>query len=156
MSCPSRNCALYEYAMSFVKRNKGDLMETLFAINLTLFRDYDTCRRTTVDTTPFEVMVQRCGVCQDFSNLFITMARLLGIPARYVCGYIFTGNNSGPALRMPATRGFSFTSPTSAGKVSIRPTASCRRTITSASPTAGIISTRHRPKAPSSARRPKR
>jgi transglutaminase-like putative cysteine protease len=31
-------------------------------------------------------------VCQDFSNLFITMARLLNLPARYVCGYIFTGN----------------------------------------------------------------
>ena len=32
------------------------------------------------------------GVCQDFANLFICMARLLGIPARYVCGYVYTGN----------------------------------------------------------------
>ncbi len=87
--------ALYEYAMSFVKRNKGDLMETLFAMNLTLFREYQYVPGcTTVDTSAFEVMVQRCGVCQDFANLFINLARLLGIPARYVCGYIFTGHNS--------------------------------------------------------------
>jgi transglutaminase-like putative cysteine protease len=33
----------------------------------------------------------RRGVCQDFANLFICLARLLGIPARYVCGYVFTG-----------------------------------------------------------------
>lgn len=86
--------SIYDYAMSFVKRNKGDLMETLFAINLSLFRDYEySPGTTTCETSPFDVMVQRCGVCQDFASLFITMARMLGIPARYVCGYIFTGNN---------------------------------------------------------------
>jgi len=30
-------------------------------------------------------------VCQDFTNLFICLARLLDIPARYVCGYLYTG-----------------------------------------------------------------
>jgi transglutaminase-like putative cysteine protease len=46
-----------------------------------------------LETTPFDVYQSGEGVCQDFANLFITMARLLGIPARYCCGYIFTGNN---------------------------------------------------------------
>src|SRR3712207_5630067 len=32
---------LYDYAMDFVKRNNGDLMETLFAINLSLYHDYE-------------------------------------------------------------------------------------------------------------------
>ena len=86
---------LYDYAMSFVKRNRGDLMETLYDMNLTLFREYDYLPGcTTVDTTAYEVMTHGRGVCQDFANLFITLARLLGIPARYVCGYIFTGNSS--------------------------------------------------------------
>ena len=31
---------IYDYAMQFVERNGRDLMETLFAINLELFRDY--------------------------------------------------------------------------------------------------------------------
>ena len=84
---------LYDYAMDFVRRNRGDLMETLFAINLELFHEYQYVPGCTdLGTTAYQVYFKRAGVCQDFANLFITMARLLGIPARYVCGYIFTGN----------------------------------------------------------------
>jgi transglutaminase-like putative cysteine protease len=84
---------LYDYAMSFVERNNHDLMETLFAINLTLFREYKYVPGSTrLETTPYEVFSSKKGVCQDFANLFICLARLLGIPARYVCGYIYTGN----------------------------------------------------------------
>jgi transglutaminase-like putative cysteine protease len=85
---------LYDYGMEFVRRNNGDLMETLFAINLSLFRDYKYIPGCTdLGTSPYQVYTSRSGVCQDFTNLFITIARLLGIPARYVCGYIYTGNN---------------------------------------------------------------
>ena len=88
---------LYDYAMSFVERNQRDLMETLFNINLTLFREFKYLPgATTVETTPFEVMTHKRGVCQDFANLFICLARLLGIPARYVCGYVYTGNEQSP------------------------------------------------------------
>jgi transglutaminase-like putative cysteine protease len=84
---------IYDYAMGFVERNNRDLMQTLFAINLELFRNYEYVPgSTTLETTPFEVFTRRKGVCQDFATLFICMARLLGIPARYVCGYVFTGN----------------------------------------------------------------
>jgi transglutaminase-like putative cysteine protease len=84
---------LYDYAMSFVEHNNHDLMETLFAINLTLFREYKYVPGSTrMETTPYEVFTSKKGVCQDFANLFICMARLLGIPARYVCGYVYTGN----------------------------------------------------------------
>ena len=85
---------LTQYAMEFVERNDRDLMETLFAINLAIHRDYTYAPgSTTVFTTPYDVFVTRKGVCQDFTNLFACMARLLGVPARYVCGYIHTGNN---------------------------------------------------------------
>ncbi|MDB5334113.1 MAG: hypothetical protein JWP03_5264 [Phycisphaerales bacterium] len=83
-----------DYAMDFVERNDRDLMETLFAINLAIHRDYAYSPGSTgVWTTPYDVFVKKAGVCQDFSNLFICMARLLGIPARYICGYLHTGNN---------------------------------------------------------------
>ena len=86
---------LTDYAMGFVRRNQFDLMETLFAINLALYHDFQyTTGCTDLDTTPFQVYLTRRGVCQDFANLFITMARLLGIPARYVCGYLYTGANA--------------------------------------------------------------
>src|SRR5580704_5356078 len=83
---------LAEYAMSFVKRNEYDLLDTLLDINHTIHREYAyTQGATTIGTTPFEVYVNRAGVCQDFANLMICLARLLGVPARYVCGYIYTG-----------------------------------------------------------------
>ena len=83
---------LAEYAMSFVKRNDYDLLDTLLDINHSIYREYAyTQGATTVFTTPFEVYANRRGVCQDFTNLFICLARLLGVPARYTCGYIYTG-----------------------------------------------------------------
>lgn len=85
---------IYEYAMAFVQRNNNDLMETLFDINLTFFREYVYAPGSTnLLTTPYDVMVNKRGVCQDFANLFICMARLMGLPARYVCGYVYTGNH---------------------------------------------------------------
>ncbi|CAN5680409.1 hypothetical protein BH11MYX1_BH11MYX1_52220 [soil metagenome] len=83
---------LVEYAMSFVKRNDYDLLDTLLDINQTIYKEYTYLQNsTTLTTTPFEVYVNRRGVCQDFTNLMICLARLLGVPARYVCGYIYTG-----------------------------------------------------------------
>jgi transglutaminase-like putative cysteine protease len=83
---------LHEYAMSFVERNGYDLIDVLLDMNQTIHRDYEYKQgSTTVNTTPFDVYSDRLGVCQDFTNLFICLARLLGIPARYVCGYLYTG-----------------------------------------------------------------
>lgn len=96
--------ALYDYGMEFVNRNNGDLMETLFAINLTLFREYRYVPgETDLHTSAFSIFQTRAGVCQDFANLFITIARLLGIPARYVCGYIYTGGRRNTRATSDAT-----------------------------------------------------
>jgi len=86
---------LAEYAMSFVKRNDYELLATLLDINDTIYREFKYKQGTThLLTTAFDVYVNRRGVCQDFTNLFICLARLLGVPARYVCGYIYTGPKS--------------------------------------------------------------
>jgi transglutaminase-like putative cysteine protease/predicted glutamine amidotransferase len=83
---------LTDYAMSFVVRNDHDLLETLLDMNETIYREYQYVQgATTLATTPFEVYADRRGVCQDFTNLFICLARLLSVPARYVCGYLYTG-----------------------------------------------------------------
>lgn len=42
---------------------------------------------TTSATTADEAFSARRGVCQDFAHVFITVARALDIPARYVSGY---------------------------------------------------------------------
>lgn len=85
---------IHDYAMSFVERNKNDLVEALFDINLTFFREFAYVPGSTnLATTPYDVLVNKRGVCQDFTNLFITMTRLLRLPSRYVCGYVYTGNH---------------------------------------------------------------
>lgn len=45
---------------------------------------------TTVATPISEVMKQRKGVCQDFAHVGIACLRSVGLPARYVSGYIET------------------------------------------------------------------
>jgi len=83
---------LSEYAMSFVERNNYDLFDTLLDINATIKREYAYRQgTTTLQTSPFNVYTNRRGVCQDFANLFICLARLLSVPARYACGYVYTG-----------------------------------------------------------------
>jgi transglutaminase-like putative cysteine protease/predicted glutamine amidotransferase len=83
---------LADYAMTFVQRNDYDLIATLVDMNRSIYKEYKYSQgTTTVATTAFDVYVNRRGVCQDFTNLFICLARLLNVPARYTCGYVHTG-----------------------------------------------------------------
>ncbi len=52
---------------------------------------------TTVTTPVSTVMQQRKGVCQDFAHLAIACIRAMGLPARYVSGYIETIPPNGKA-----------------------------------------------------------
>ena len=55
---------------------------------------------TTLATPLLEVLAKKRGVCQDFAHLFIACARAMGLPARYVSGYLLTRPPPGkPKLR---------------------------------------------------------
>jgi transglutaminase-like putative cysteine protease len=43
---------------------------------------------TTIDSTLDEIWTLKSGVCQDFTIIMLQVARMVGIPARYVSGYI--------------------------------------------------------------------
>jgi transglutaminase-like putative cysteine protease len=45
---------------------------------------------TQVSTPALEALAQRKGVCQDFAHIMIACLRALGLPARYVSGYLLT------------------------------------------------------------------
>lgn len=49
---------------------------------------------TDVATTAAKVFALGKGVCQDHVHIFITCCRALGVPARYVSGYLFTKDGS--------------------------------------------------------------
>jgi len=52
---------------------------------------------TTVSTPVKDVLKNRRGVCQDFAHLMISCLRSVGIPARYISGYIQTTPPPGQA-----------------------------------------------------------
>lgn len=54
---------------------------------------------TNVSTKAAEVLKMRRGVCQDFAHLMIATLRGLGIPARYVSGYVKTRASGGEMAR---------------------------------------------------------
>ena len=45
---------------------------------------------TEVNTPALEALAQRRGVCQDFAHILIACLRAMGVPARYVSGYLLT------------------------------------------------------------------
>ena len=45
---------------------------------------------TSVSTPPEQVLEEKRGVCQDFAHLAIACIRSLGLPARYMSGYLET------------------------------------------------------------------
>ncbi len=51
-------------------------------------------------TTAAEALDQRAGVCQDFSHLMIGGLRAMGLPARYVSGYVRTWPPPGQPRRV--------------------------------------------------------
>lgn len=44
---------------------------------------------TTVNTSLDEVWETKSGVCQDFTNFMLHTCKMMGIPARYVSGYLY-------------------------------------------------------------------
>jgi transglutaminase-like putative cysteine protease len=58
-------------------------------LTMTISREfaYDTTV-TNVYSVVDDVLALRAGVCQDFAHLFLAVARAMGVPARYVSGYI--------------------------------------------------------------------
>ena len=50
---------------------------------------YET-HSTQVNTPALEALAQRKGVCQDFAHIMLACLRAMGLPARYVSGYLLT------------------------------------------------------------------
>jgi transglutaminase-like putative cysteine protease len=63
-----------------------------------IHRDFRYDAQATTLATPLsEVLERRHGVCQDFAHLAIGCLRSLGLPARYVSGYLRTRPPAGRA-----------------------------------------------------------
>lgn len=52
---------------------------------------------TTIHTPAEEALRSRAGVCQDFAHILVACLRSMGLPARYVSGYLLTEPPEGQA-----------------------------------------------------------
>lgn len=122
-------------------------------LNRRIFTDFKYDPKATTVATPLEEVLQkRRGVCQDFAHLGIAFLRSLGLPARYVSGYLRTRPPEGKPRLVGADAShawFSVFCP-GAGWVDFDPTNNCLpgeehitvaygRDFDDVSPVAGII-----------------
>jgi transglutaminase-like putative cysteine protease len=67
------------------------LTEALLDLTGRIYKEFRfDSKVTNVRTSPEEVLRTRRGVCQDFAHLQVACLRSLGLPTRYVSGYIRT------------------------------------------------------------------
>jgi transglutaminase-like putative cysteine protease len=79
------------------------ILEALLDLNLRIRRDFAfRSGVSTVNTPVRQTLAQRAGVCQDFAHLMIAGLRALGLPARYVSGYVRTRPPPGQKRRIGA------------------------------------------------------
>jgi transglutaminase-like putative cysteine protease len=78
------------YAALSFKPNRS-FFEATHELMERIYTDFDFVPGFTNIATPLkEVMAEKKGVCQDFAQIAIASVRSMGLPARYVSGYIET------------------------------------------------------------------
>lgn len=86
-----------------LKRNENPLA-ALHRLSAGIHEIFRYSPKTTRADSPIdETLESRQGVCQDFSHIMIALARNLGIPSRYVSGYLYNENEGGTRSSADAT-----------------------------------------------------
>ncbi len=84
---------LATFAREHSLSRQGDPLTTLHALNRIVYEAFAyTPQHTRVDSPIDHALAARKGVCQDFAHIMIALGRELGIPCRYVSGYLFHRN----------------------------------------------------------------
>lgn len=82
--------AIKEYAEISFKGNRS-VFQAAYELMQRIYTDFDFDSEFSTVSTPIEeVMREKKGVCQDFAQIAIACIRSVGLPAKYVSGYIET------------------------------------------------------------------
>lgn len=81
---------LHAFMTQHAIRRGKDPLSTVSNISALLFETITyTPQSTSVDSPIDVVLTQQKGVCQDITHVMISICRTLGIPSRYVSGYLY-------------------------------------------------------------------
>ena len=87
------------------------ILDALLDLNGRIGREFTFRAGVTSITTPIaEVLRSRQGVCQDFTQVMLAALRSLGLPARYVSGYVRTRPPAGAPRRRGADQSHAWVS----------------------------------------------
>ncbi len=79
--------------VDFVFDDSDSIFNNLQKLNAWIHKEFTFKTNVTdIDTDLHHILEIKQGVCQDFTHLFIAIARNAGIPARYVSGYLHQGS----------------------------------------------------------------
>ena len=82
--------ALLDFARELNISRRDDPLTLLRELNAAIYNAFDYVpQSTSVDSPIDEALTARKGVCQDYANIMIALARHLRVPCRYVSGYLF-------------------------------------------------------------------
>ena len=78
---------------SLIDKEKS-VFENAFNVSKFIFENFTYKQGvTTIESDIDEVWSLKAGVCQDFAHLLLEMLQIVGVPSRYVSGYICPKNN---------------------------------------------------------------
>ncbi|GJL50347.1 transglutaminase family protein [Candidatus Nitrospira salsa] len=84
------NDATYDYVLECFPPGRP-LLAAVMELTSRIFQEFRYEGGVTDVSTPVdEVLEKKQGVCQDFAHLEIALLRSLGLPARYISGYLLT------------------------------------------------------------------
>jgi transglutaminase-like putative cysteine protease len=84
--------ALLELAGKLNVVRRDDPLMVVHELNKSIYEYFKYVPRSTrVDSPIDEAIASHQGVCQDFAHTMIALLRQIGIPARYVSGYLYRG-----------------------------------------------------------------
>ena len=82
--------ALLALAAELEVRRRDDPMMLVHELNQRLFDYFEYVPKSTRVDSPIDLAIEsHMGVCQDFAHTMIALLRHVGIPARYVSGYLY-------------------------------------------------------------------
>ena len=96
--------SLLAFMQEYAFTREFDPLTAIDRISHTLYETIAyTPQSTSVDSPIDVVLEQRQGVCQDIAHVMITVCRQLGIPSRYVSGYLFHRRDDNDRSQADAT-----------------------------------------------------
>lgn len=83
-----------QHAIHEIMDREQHPLDTILELSEYIYKNFEYKKGvTTTETSIDEIWKLKAGVCQDFAHLLLYMLRLIGVPSRYISGYICPGSS---------------------------------------------------------------